>query len=239
MILAATDESSCKDCHYVGAILCPETEERSLTAALDEVVRQAKDSYPALGDDVELHGYDLVSGKGDWQPLKTELRARIGVYDKAIQAIADHDVAIILRGVDVPRLNKRYGDWADDPHLVTTQHMLEKIDIYAKAREERVLVLADEPGQVGHQLRLRADLSTYRQRPTPGYLARKLTCIVDTIYFAPSSASRLLQAADLVVYMHHKIVTSGPTTDERAVRANHATWARIQHRVHHSHCWYP
>lgn len=35
-------------------------------------------------------------------------RARIGVFGAAFQALADHDVAVIVRGVDIRRLNDRY-----------------------------------------------------------------------------------------------------------------------------------
>jgi hypothetical protein len=34
------------------------------------------------------------------------IRARIGVYNKAIQVIADHDVTVIIRSVDIPGLDR-------------------------------------------------------------------------------------------------------------------------------------
>lgn len=63
----------------------------------------------------ELHGYDLFQGKGHWEPMKRMPRARIGVYDQALRAIADHDVTMIIRGVMTPRLRDRYGDRAWPP----------------------------------------------------------------------------------------------------------------------------
>lgn len=66
--------------------------------------------------DAELHGYDLFQGKGDWEPIKLMPRARIGVYDQALRAMADHDVTVIIRGVMTQRLRNRYGDRAWHPH---------------------------------------------------------------------------------------------------------------------------
>jgi hypothetical protein len=63
---------------------------------------------------------------------------------------------------------------------------------------EYALVIADEvDGQAKH----RADLSSYRDVGTTGYRHRKLTRIVDTLHFAPSRASRLVQAADVITIL--------------------------------------
>ncbi|MGX7825658.1 DUF3800 domain-containing protein [Actinokineospora sp. 24-640] len=149
------DESYCKTCYYVVALLVPEASVRSLSTALDKVVDDASWGYKGLASEAELHGYDLFHAERDWEPLKTMVRARIGVYGKALQAIAD-----------------------------------------------------------------------------------QITRIVDTIYFAPSTASRLVQAVDLIAFLHHRIQTE-TNTDSRVVKANTALWDRIAPRVAHSHCWWP
>ena len=51
--------------------------------------------------EAELHAHDIFAGKGDWQRMAKMIRARIGVYDKAFQAIADHDVTVIIRSVNI------------------------------------------------------------------------------------------------------------------------------------------
>ncbi len=79
----------------------------------------------------------------------------------------------------------------------------------------------------------------YSQRfATSGYRARKLTRIVDTLHFAPSQSSRLVQAADLIAYMHAR-VAARVDKDPRALRANAVLWNRIAGNVTHSHCWHP
>ena len=114
--LVYVDESYCKVCYYVAALLVPETEVRSLSAALDEVVGKAAGSFLGLSSTAELHGYDMFHGERDWARLKP--RARIGVYDQALRAIAEHNVAIVVRGVMSQRLRERYGDRAWHPHAI-------------------------------------------------------------------------------------------------------------------------
>ena len=74
------------------------------------------------------------------------------------------------------------------------------------------LVIADE---VDSQARHRADLSSYREVGTTGYRHRKLTRIVDTLHFAPSHASRLVQAADVITFLYRASIH--PPRDRRAV----------------------
>lgn len=185
MRLIYVDESYCKVCYYVVALLVPDTEAQALTAALDTVVHQAAASYNCIRPTAELHGYDLFQGKGDWEPIKLMPRARIGAYDQALRAIAD------------------------------------------------------EPGQADQQPEYRADLRRYQDNDNLGHRRRRITRIVDTLHFATSSASRLVQAVDLIAFLYHRIKTTPETADARAVRANAALWQRIQPRVAHCYCWRP
>ncbi|BAL85333.1 hypothetical protein AMIS_1130 [Actinoplanes missouriensis 431] len=90
----------------------------------------------------------------------------------------------------------------------------------------------------GVPVRARADLHGYLRYGTHGYRGRRLTRIVDTMHFAPSSASRLVQAIDLVVFLYRRIQTH-TESDSRATRANAALWDRIAPKISHQHCWYP
>lgn len=209
-----------------------------LTVALNDVVAVAAGSY-GIAPTAELHGYDIFQGKGDWTPMAPMVRARIGVYGRAFAAIAAHDVHVIIRGVRSQELRERYGAKAVNPHSVALAHLLERVDEFAEKANELALVIADEPGQYDQQPEYRDDLQRYRQDGTSGYRSRRLTQIVDTMHFAPSSASRLLQAVDLIAFLFHRIQTTVPQADQRALRANQALWRRIKPRVLHCHCWSP
>lgn len=156
------------------------------------------------------------------------------MYSDAFQAVADHCQAIILRGVHSSGLRQRYAA-PDPPHSIVLLHLLERVDDYAKAGGKHALVIADE---VGEQARHRSELAMYRRSGTWGYRARKLTQIVDTLHFAPSDASRLVQAIDLVAFLYRRM-ESHTEPVEKARRANERLWARIEPKVQHRLCWYP
>jgi len=232
VLLTYVDESYSRDRYYIAALLCPDREAISLTRALDGVARSA--ARHGVAFDTELHGYEIFQARGPWEHLAKTPRVRIGVYNEAFQAIGDHDVKIIIRGVDSRRLRERYNT-ADDPHAVVLGQLLERVDEYATRSDEYALVIADEVAQPGLY---RADLSLYQERGLWGESTRKLTRIVDTLHFAPSASSRLVQAADLIVFLYRRIETQS-ALDERARRANNALWERIGPRVLSAHCWTP
>jgi hypothetical protein len=234
MLLAYVDESYNKDRYWIAALVCPEYEVVPLTADLDAVVEKAARSYQGIDLRAELHGYALFHAEDDWAPLTGMARARIGVYNDAFDAIAGRNVDIIVRGVHVPRLNQRYV-YPDHPHAVVLSHLLERVDERAAALGQLVLVIADEIDQADTY---RRNLWHFQRYSTGGWRSRQLTRIVDTIHFAPSEASRLVQAADLIAYLNFRIIAN-VDTDPRAVRANEALWQRIAGRVYHRHCWWP
>lgn len=234
VLLAYVDESYTKERYYIAALVVPEHSLIPLVRVLDSVIATAARAFPELAPTAELHGHDIVGGKGDWKPLQPKMRARIGVYRDATEAIAAQDLAIIVRGVHVPRLHRRYL-FPDEPHSIVLSHLIERIDEYAEARGQLAMLIADEvAGQDQH----RRSLWEYQRTRTRGYRSRQITRVADTIHFAPSSASRLLQAADLVAYLYRRRATH-TETDARAERVNAALWAPLEPKVHHAGCWMP
>ncbi|GAB1646860.1 DUF3800 domain-containing protein [Krasilnikovia sp. MM14-A1259] len=231
MLLAYVDESYSRDWYYMAAMLCDGPGAQAITSALDAAVDKAVKGF-GVPEVAELHGYELFNGTGWWKGVP--VRARIGVYNEAFAAIGEHCTGLVLRGMNVAGQRSRYVS-PDPPHQVVLQHLLERVDEYASNRGKHVLVIADE---VGEQSKHRADLQRYLRRGTAGYRSRRLTHIVDTMHFAPSSASRLVQAIDLVVFLYRRR-QSHTETDERASRANAQLWARVEPKVVHRHCWYP
>jgi|SRR5690606_27458791 len=204
----------------------------ALTAELDRVASAASAAY-GLVDNVELHGHEVFHASGAWSGVP--VRARVGVFDDVVEAIASQDVRVIARAMDIVGQRARYGAAADPPHSVVLQHLLERVDECATSLGEYALVIADEvDGQAGH----RADLSSYREVGTTGYRHRKLTRIVDTLHFAPSHASRLVQAADMIAFLYRRVFTHREI-DTRSRKAKVAMWNRLGPRVHHNLCWFP
>ncbi|WP_024873712.1 DUF3800 domain-containing protein [Saccharomonospora piscinae] len=151
-------------------------------------------------------------------------RARIQVCDQALRVLAEHEVAVVVRGIHpVERLRTQH------PHALLMRWILEEIDEYA-------LVIADEPGQNSQQSEYRADLTGFRQYGTGGWRPRVISRVVDTLHFAPSASSRLVQASDLVAFLCHRISTK-TDGDPRAIRANTRLWERLADRIHRVRVW--
>lgn len=234
MLLTYMDESYTRAHYYIAALCCPDDQALSLASALDQVVDGAANDY-GVPADAELHGHSIFQGRDEWACMSNFARARVGVYERAMQAIGEHDVSLVLRGVDVARLNARYA--TPKPHAYVLQHVMERVNGHARRcrPKERVLLIADEvDGQDGH----RQNLWRYRRTGTPGYRSSRLEQIVDTIHFAPSHASRLIQAADLVAYMYRRRQTHREA-DARATSANERIWNRVSRRVVHEWEWLP
>ncbi|MGL4176805.1 MAG: DUF3800 domain-containing protein [Dermatophilaceae bacterium] len=235
MLLAYLDESYTKERYFIAAVLVPDASARPLTQALDGIVTQTSEDHPDLSRDAELHGYDIVAGKADWECLAPRVRVRIGVFDKALQALAAHDVRLVIRSVDIVGLDRRHPNGHDHPHSIVMTHLVERIDEYAEKAGHNALLIADE---VTDQDTYRRDLGHYQRLSTWGYRSRQITHIVDTLHFAPSTASRLVQAADLVAYLARRIATH-TETDPRAERANARLWSHVQPLIVHEGCWWP
>lgn len=231
MLLTYVDESYTDRWYWIGALLVPDTVAIPLSTALDEVVLDAAKAYGVAAES-ELHGYDLFQGRAPWTGLPP--RARIAVYNAGLKAIGAHDVTIILRGVDRRGLARRYIN-PKPAHEVVLSHLLERVDGYAAMREELALVIADE---VDNPAIHRSDLSRYRIDGTGGYRSRRVTRIVDTLHFAPSHASRLVQAVDLVTFLFRRMAT-GLAADPREAATNERLWSWVEPRRYHSWCWSP
>jgi hypothetical protein len=234
MLLAYLDESYDKKMYWIAAVICPDAEVLPLTNALDLVVLNSSRKFPRIDPFGELHGHALFHGKDDWSPLSTMPRARIGVYQDALTAIARHDVRIIIRGVSVEGLNSRYPN-PDPCHSIVLMHLLERIDEHAANVDQNVITIADEVAEANTY---RKALWRFQRVATSGYRTRQLTRVIDTIHFAPSTSSRLLQAADLVAFMWHR-VDSRVDHDDRAIKANRDLWLLISGKVSHARAWYP
>ena len=114
-------------------------------------------------------------------------------------------------------------------------HLVERVDEHLERVDEVGLVIADE---VDGQDAYRRDLWTYQRSATKGYRSRQITRVLDALYFAPSSSSRLLQGADLVAYLARRRAVHSET-DPRAQRASDVLWGRIESLVVHDGCWWP
>lgn len=231
MRLAYVDESATADRYYLGAVVVDGDCALSLGSALDAVMAKASTAYLNVASTTELHGHSIFHGKDEWTGMPP--RARISVYDQAMRAIGEHPVEIYLRGINTARQKARYHN-PHPPHDVVLQHLLERLD---ENIPEPILVIADEVHD-HDRTRHRANLRSFRRSGTPGYRSSYLPRILDTLHYADSRHSRLVQAADLVTFMYVR-TTRHIESDPRAVRANAKLWDRVADRLTHAYVWHP
>jgi hypothetical protein len=199
VLLAHVDESyrDIKDKFLMAAVICNEQEALALTAALDAIVKTVTRSR-GMSRYTELHAHNIWHGTGDWADLKDDPAAQIQLMNDCVDAIASHASHLVWRAIDVAA-HQRVGyheTWP--PDVVGFQHLLERIEKYAKNQDALALVIRDEVDDPNAPRKM---LRAYRGSGTPGYMSSPLPHIIDTVHFAPSNHSRLLQAADIYAYV--------------------------------------
>lgn len=200
MLYAFIDESYTKDRYYVSAYVVDEDQLQAIKAAL----ALARDYAQGFGipPEAEFHGYEIMSGRGLWKPIRGQHRAATAIYRRALERIAAVPTGrLFIQGLDIPRLNARYR-YPEPPHRIALRHVLEDVDRVATGRQEQVLVIEDEvPDQVAHLLRM----DSYQRSSTGGVRPRTLSTIQMPITFGSSAQSPGLQAADLAVYLYRRM----------------------------------
>jgi hypothetical protein len=233
VLLAFIDESSNRLHYRTLGLIVHQDNARLLLDGLNSVMDRAAATYDGIEPDDELHGHDLFQATEGWASLRRLTRARISIYKQSLEVIAEFCEVFFVEGLDRGRFQSRYADEHDE-HVTTLLHLLEKLDRYADRRGQDLIVVADEH----HTARAAQEaLRGTRSRAVWGYRGHPRR-VVDTIYFVSSEMSRLVQAADMVAFLHQR-VADVVETDKRAARANEELWSVIAPSMRKERIWRP
>jgi len=234
MVTAYIDESYTADRYFIGAAFVPDAAVTTLGQAFDQIVETTAQLH-GTPVPAELHGYEIMSGSGDWELLRGKHREAAGLYLAALRAAREAGVKYLFRGVDVARLNARYR-YPDRPHTIVLGHLLERIDDYAitTGQADPVRIVADE---IATQEAHRSEFESYQRAGTPGYRSSTLDMIDAQITFARSCDEPGLQAADLAVYVHRRRHTV--TSTGKAAQTLRRLCAQIDPSTVHDWTWVP
>lgn len=238
MLLAYIDETHAGDedsNYYTVAVVMSPEQAKSLTEELDDLVLRTSEKFSEVPRRAELHGHELMKGSDDWAPLKRMLRARIGIYEEAMDIIGRNVEAIYIRGVNRLRLRNRYGERAYHPHVVAMKFLLEELNLHCMPHGQLVLCIADEHGE---RAAVRESMRDAREGFGWGYRNSELENVLDTCHFAPSCHSRPVQAADLVAYMFRR-QRDHEESDERSAAAKDRMWSAVSPLVVGERVWHP
>lgn len=175
---------------------------------LEKVARDAVDAgLPKVF--AELHGAEMAHGGGDWSNVS--LPDRLQLLEAALSVIGAYGIELISRGVHLDAFRAKYGPGS--PYTWLFRNLLERLNERLKSRDSYGLVIADEQHQYRHVLL--KDLIEGQRYTTPGYRGQRLDRIVDTAHFVDSKLSRMIQLADMAVYIRRRR-ERGPEADPRA-----------------------
>ena len=228
VLLCFIDESFKPGLYSFAAVIADEHATKALTADLNRIVSEAAKAF-GVSRRAEIHGHPLFHNKDDWEGIGA--RAQIRIFEQVVDAITTADVTILLRGVDPERLlsyQKRAGYPVRHPaEQVAFQHILQRVDAIAKRRETHALLIADERDD---RERHRERFAIYQAEGTPGvYMHTTLDSLLDTVHFAPSHHSRMLQAADILAFTWTRLRTVSERDPRQA-----AVMTRLEDKIRSS-----
>lgn len=198
MFVAYIDESDHGDSYWVYSLLIKDSEIIKLQNSLNRIASGLPMNY-GIDSDSEFHSYDILNGKGDWKVIENDYKSQMSIFEELVDTILIHEIRFIAKGIRRSRFVPNYGDKKSDIHHAALTWNLEKVQFNVAKDSEIALVISDETSEQDYHQR---NISRYKIQGTFGWDVVALTNIVDTIYFAPSKSSRLLQAIDILAYTH-------------------------------------
>jgi hypothetical protein len=226
MLLCFVDESDLGDFRGFAGLVADEFATKAITDSLNQIMGQVAVDWD-IPVTTEFHGHPIFHSKESWKHVP--VRVRVGIFHKVFEAIIAEDVTILMRSVHASRLAKRQTRSAYPVHFppeeVCFQHLLQRAQEVAESRNTHALIIADDRSD---RDRHRERFAVYQTQGTPGvYMQTNLDRLLDTVHFAPSHRSRMLQAADMLafVYRRYRTITE---SDQRAAKEMEALWVRLQ-----------
>lgn len=214
MLNTYIDESYGENDYYTAALTLDDVGKYNLENNLLEVKEDISKRH-GLPSDIEFHAHDIMQGRCDWKFLRGNVREALWIYKTALKVIADSEPLVVVEGIDVARLKRRYS-YPHPPYDITLRHVLEKVNDFAVKRQDKVNVIADNRSDYKQY---QTNIEHYSLYGTPGYRSCKYPRINQPIQYKDSCDDILLQAVDLVAYIarrkHEKL---GCSTAQKAAR---------------------
>lgn len=144
-----------------------------------------------LSKDTEFHAKDIVQGKVNCKGRNPE--DRIEILEGLLDILGEPSVFKIYARITPSKVA-----FPTDPERDTFMFFVEKTEAFLKSRSDIGMLFGD----YDHKMVTPSitNLSQYRINTTSWALGRKISCLVDTVHFAHSHHSRLVQLADVYVY---------------------------------------
>jgi len=196
MLVAYFDEVKhhppAQTCYWLGClVVTPE----SLWQLEGQVAELAKDAFGSgtLSRDTEFHAADIFHQKHNCR--EWNLAKRLDVLKRLISILGSRD--------DVGRIYVRLHPdrmVATDVEDKAFMFLVERVEGLLRARKSPGLLIGDRESEQISAV-FAETLSRYRAGGTPYEFGTELTHLIDTVHFTASHHSRMLQLADLYVWV--------------------------------------
>lgn len=161
----------------------------------------------------ELHGYDLMQQKGEWE--NTSLGIASSIYTKAMGIINQHAAALYIEAIDREAQRRRY-KYPYNHRNLAIGYLLERIDEYAESEGDLAKVFFDDHYTAPEG---RKEFIRYKAQGTFGYKSSKLQQIIE-LDFRDSKEMLGLQASDLCTYAYQRTVTASNAAPQTVALQN-------------------
>ncbi|HAD86582.1 MAG TPA: hypothetical protein DCG48_04400 [Rhodospirillaceae bacterium] len=182
-----------QDRYWLGGICVPS---QSVPEIEDEVNSIADDIFGSrtLRRSTEIHGIELCRGNGNFKGREFDLR--LDALARLLAILKRDDVFQIIACINPGNLAYT----SADPDEIAFMFFIEQVDILLSEKDSLGMLFGDydEP-MIGRSV---ASLSQYREIGTDWRRAREITNLIDTVHFARSHHSRLIQLADVFLYCY-------------------------------------
>ncbi len=179
----------------------------------DEIIPQLEQEIAALAvkcfgagtglsKNTEFHATDITSGRRNFKKVRNPaerfnvLKELIKIYDKPEGV---YRVAVRLNVAEL------YG--GTDTEEIALMYMLERVNQFAKRKTTRAMVIGDFEKEKAVNKAVQ-NLARYKEDGTPFAFGQDIDYVIDTVHFAHSHNSRLLQLADTYIWtqqLRHRV----------------------------------
>lgn len=186
--------------YWLGAIVASAEDIWAAEAAMS-VLSERCFGAPHMSRDTEFHAADIFHRKRAFKGW-SDIDQRLDVL-KELAAILDRckDIGKVRIRIDPNKMIRK------DYEEVAFVFLVEKVEQYLRAAEQPGILIGDRENERVSQ-KFAEMLSKYRATGTPYQFGVDLEYLVDTVHFTDSHHSRMLQLADLYVWLSQLCVVS-------------------------------
>ncbi|MEK6647754.1 MAG: DUF3800 domain-containing protein [Actinomycetota bacterium] len=238
MLIAYIDESHSDGHYFMGSLVVTPESASLLAFRLDQLMDDIASIHQGIIlSSQEFHGTDLWTGKDSWRNISDGVRYRYWIYEKVINSIVECKASIFLQGLDLNSQNARRTA-PEPPHDFVLKSLLEKTDRYFEQQGVFGLAICDEIGSTAEMSSQRNNFRSLQKHGIGCNYPRKISRIVDTLHFVSSKESRLIQAIDLVVFLHRRRSVHRFKKESERDEVDRL-WALLQPQVLYDRIWRP